>query len=162
MAHFAQLDENNKVINVIVIQNEFMIDENGNESEELGIERCKKFTDPNGKWIQTSYNNKFRGKFASIDGYYIEDLELFSYPKPYESWVFNEETLDWDAPISVPEDAPGLGQGYIWNESIINWELYPPVAMPDDAPAAFCYQWNVGTKSWELVELPQPIGIASA
>jgi len=160
MAHFAQLDEHNKVVNVIVIQNDLIVDENGNESEELGIERCKLYTDPNARWIQTSYNNNFRGKFASTDGYYIEDLDVFSYPKLYNSWVFNQETLNWDPPVAKPEDAPA-GQYYVWNENVVNWELYPPVAMPEDAPEGFYYQWNPEIESWELIEIPQPVGIAT-
>jgi hypothetical protein len=160
MAHFAQLDEHNKVVNVIVIQNDLIVDENGNESEELGIERCKLYTDPNARWIQTSYNNNFRGKLASIDGYYIEDLDVFSYPKLYNSWVFNQETLNWDPPVAKPEDAPA-GQYYVWNENVVNWELYPPVAMPEDAPEGFYYQWNPEIESWELIEIPQPVGIAT-
>jgi len=160
MAHFAQLDENNKVINVIVIQNEFLIDENGNESEELGIERCKEYSDPNSKWVQTSYNGKFRGKLASVGGYYIENLDLFSYPKIYNSWVFNQETLGWDAPIPIPQDAPS-GQYYVWDESIVNWKLYPPIPMPQDAPEGFYYDWDIETESWVLLEIPQPVGITT-
>jgi hypothetical protein len=160
MAHFAQLNENNQVINVIVIQNEFMVDENGNESEELGIERCKEYTNLNSKWVQTSYNGNFRGKFASIGGYYIENLDVFSYPKIYDSWVFNEDTLDWDAPIAKPENNP-IGQYYIWDENILNWKLHPSVAMPDDAPEGFYYQWNIETEFWELKQFPEPVGIAT-
>jgi len=160
MAHFAQLNENNKVINVIVIQNDLIIDENGNESEELGIERCKTYTDPNGRWIQTSYSNSFRGKFASINGYYIEDLDVFSLPRPYDSWIFNPETYYWDAPVEMPDDAPA-GQCYIWNENIANWELYPPVPMPNDAPEGSYYQWSTETESWELKQFPEPVGIAT-
>ena len=64
MAHFAQLDTDNKVINVIVVSNEDILDENGNESEALGIVFCQKFI--NGTWIQTSYNGNIRGKYAGI------------------------------------------------------------------------------------------------
>jgi hypothetical protein len=64
MAHFAQLDDDNKVINVIVVSNEDILDENGNESETLGIAFCQKFINSN--WVQTSYNGNFRGKYAGI------------------------------------------------------------------------------------------------
>jgi hypothetical protein len=67
MAHFAQLDKNNKVIRVVVIANEEIIDSNGKESEKLGIARCIKLFGL-GKWIQTSYNGNLRGTFAG-EGY---------------------------------------------------------------------------------------------
>jgi len=82
MAHFAELDENNYVIRVIVVDNNDILDENGEESEQLGIEFCQKLLD-GGKWRQTSYNahpykpDSFRGKYAAIGDYYDEELDRF-------------------------------------------------------------------------------------
>jgi hypothetical protein len=77
MAHFAKLDENNKVIEVIVVSNQDILDENGNESEGIGIEFCRMIQGPNTNWRQTSYNNTFRGRYAGIGMYYDEINDEF-------------------------------------------------------------------------------------
>lgn len=82
MAHFAQLDNDNKVINVIVVSNEDILDENGNESEALGIAFCQKFI--NGNWIQTSYNGNIRGKYAGIGDIYDAATDTFVSPPGVE------------------------------------------------------------------------------
>ena len=76
MAHFAQLDSNNKVIQVIVVGNNDCLDSNGNESEEVGIAFCKSILGDNTEWVQTSYNSTIRGKFARIGDTYnkVEDV----------------------------------------------------------------------------------------
>ncbi|NDC18779.1 MAG: hypothetical protein EBZ87_00715 [Microbacteriaceae bacterium] len=75
MAHFAELDENNKVIRIVVVKNEILLDENGSEKEELG----QKFLEEifGGRWIQTSYNAKFRGIFAGEGAFYDEVEDKF-------------------------------------------------------------------------------------
>lgn len=77
MAHFAKLDENNKVLEVIVISNNDMLDENGNESEEKGIEFCRMLHGPNTTWKQTSYNGSFRGILAGIGMTYDIENDIF-------------------------------------------------------------------------------------
>lgn len=77
MAHFAKLDENNKVIEVIVVSNDDILDDNGNESEEIGIEFCKMIQGQNTNWKQTSYNNTFRGRYAGIGMYYDQTIDEF-------------------------------------------------------------------------------------
>ena len=77
MAHFAKLDKNNKVVEVIVISNNDILDENGNESEEKGIKFCKKLYGENTNWKQTSYNNNFRGRYAGIGIYYDCTIDEF-------------------------------------------------------------------------------------
>ena len=77
MAHFAKLDENNKVIEVIVVSNQDILDENGNESEEIGIEFCRMIQGSNTNWRQTSYNNTFRCRYAGIGMYYDEINDEF-------------------------------------------------------------------------------------
>jgi hypothetical protein len=78
MAHFAELDESNKVINIIVVSNEDIKDQNGVESEEVGIDFCKSLFGENTRWIQTSYNANFRGMYAGINCTYdpIDDVFL--------------------------------------------------------------------------------------
>lgn len=77
MAHFARLDENNTVLEVIVIDNDDILDENGNESEEKGIVICQTILGPNTIWRQTSYNKSFRGAFASIGMIYDPEKDIF-------------------------------------------------------------------------------------
>jgi hypothetical protein len=119
MAHFAELNENNQVINVIVVGNNDCLDANGQESESVGIEFCKSLLGENTRWVQTSYNANFRKNYAGIG--YIYDLtrDAFISPSPYESWVLIEETCQWAAPIPYPDD----GQRYSWNETIKEWSV---------------------------------------
>lgn len=80
MAHFAQLDENNNVIIVIVINNEDLLDENGEEQESVGLEYIRTVLKDESKWVQTSYNNNFRGVFAGPGHKYDEELDIFVEP----------------------------------------------------------------------------------
>ena len=80
MAHFANLDENNKVIQVIVVSNNDIVDENGEENEEIGIQFCRMIQGQNTNWKQTSYNNNFRGRYAGIGMYYDEINDEFIEP----------------------------------------------------------------------------------
>ncbi len=77
MAHFAKLDENNKVIEVIVVSNDDILDENGDESEEVGIKFCRMIQGENTNWKQTSYNGNIRGRYAGIGMYYDETIDEF-------------------------------------------------------------------------------------
>lgn len=119
MAHFAQLDENNIVTQVIVVSNEDIKDMNGIESEEIGIGFCKKVLGSNTNWKQTSYNGNFRVRYAGIGFSYNEELDAFVPPKPYDSWILDEETVEWKAPIPYPDDTTGAE--YAWNEDIQSW-----------------------------------------
>lgn len=129
MAHFAQLDENNNVINVVKVLDEVILDENGNENEQIGINYLKTVVPGNYKWVQTSYNNKIRFRYAPIGGFYHEALNVFFYPKPFPSWVMNEIEYSWEAPVPKPEDRNGF---YLsWNEDILNWEYNEiPIVIP--------------------------------
>jgi hypothetical protein len=123
MAHFAQLDENNVVTQVIVVSNNELLDANGQESEELGIAFCQRLF--GGNWKQTSYNHNMRKRYAGIGYSYNAELDAFVPPKPYASWVLNNTEANWEAPVPLPSDA---GQGeppknYIWNEETTSWDL---------------------------------------
>lgn len=122
MAHFAKLDENNKVIEVQIIQNDRILDNNDNESEEIGIEICKREFGGT-KWIQTSYNGSFRGIYAGLGSYYLENEDIFTYPKPHDSFILDpEDHFYWIAPVERPSSNPE-GFVYVWNENIVDWEL---------------------------------------
>lgn len=115
MAHFAQLDDTNTVLQVIVVHNNELLDENGQESEAKGIAFCQTFL--GGQWIQTSYNGNIRKNYASIGCTYDEQRDAFIAPQPYPSWTLNEDTCRWECPVPIPTD--GL---YDWNEELQTWE----------------------------------------
>jgi hypothetical protein len=119
LAHFAQVDENNQVIQVIVVSNEDIKDVNGIESEEIGIGFCKKILGSNTNWIQTSYNSNFRVRYAGIGYSYNESLNAFVPPKPYDSWILNNDAVDWQSPIGLP---PKLTEEQIASKSFYKWE----------------------------------------
>ena len=128
MASFAKIGLNNKVIEVISVNNEVLKDSSNIEREELGIQFLNElYKWP--IWKQTSYNTKagihnnggtpFRKNHAGIGYTYDEDRDAFIPKKPYNSWILNEQTCNWEAPIAYPTD----GQRYQWNEQIQNWEV---------------------------------------
>ena len=118
MAHFAKLDENNVVTQVIVVSNEDITDPHtGQEDEILGIAFCKKLL--GGNWKQTSYNNSIRVRYAGIGYTYNAALDAFVPPKPFESWVLVNETADWQSPIGP---APELTQEQIDARSFYRWD----------------------------------------
>ena len=115
MAHFAQLDENNVVINVIVVHNNELMD-GADESEAKGIQFCKDHYGQDTVWVQTSYNNNFRKRYAGQGFIYDAVRDAFISPQPYPSWSLDEETLDWVPPIPMPTDAI-----YRWDEETQAW-----------------------------------------
>jgi len=128
MASFAKIGLNNKVIEVLSVVNEVLHDSNGVEQENIGIDFLTKLTGWS-IWKQTSYNTRggvhklsgtpFRKNHASIGMTYDEDRDAFIPPKPFNSWVLNEETCLWEAPVVKPND----GQIYSWNEETKQWDL---------------------------------------
>jgi len=120
MAHFAQLDNNNIVIQVIVVNNNELLNQDGDEIEQKGIDFCESLFGQDTKWIQTSYNANFRKNYACVGGTYSKELDAFIAPKPYNSWILNETTYVWEAPISKPDQ----DKFYVWNELTISWEEF--------------------------------------
>jgi len=114
MAHFAQINEENIVIQIIVVANQELF-ENGIESEAKGIAFCQSLF--SGEWKQTSYNGNIRKNYAGIGYKYDNQRDAFIPPKPYSSWTLNEETCRWDAPVAYPTD----GKIYIWDEPTLSW-----------------------------------------
>ncbi len=119
MAHFAQIDENNIVKQVIVITNEDCGDLEFPESEIVGQNFISSIG-LTGTWKQTSYNSNFRKRYAGLDDTYDEIRDAFLPPKPFSSWLLNEETCLWEAPIERPSD----GKVYTWNEDGQSWVEY--------------------------------------
>jgi len=122
MAHFAKIGINNIVTQVLVVANRETMDSNGVEHESIGVNFLKNLTGHE-TWVQTSYNNKFRKNYAGIGYTYDEDKDAFIPPKPFNSWILNEDTCLWNAPVSMPTEQLEDNQYYFWNESIINWEI---------------------------------------
>ena len=114
MAHFAKL-ENNVVTQVIVVSNQDILDEQGQESEQKGIDFCSNLL--GGTWKQTSYNAKIRKNYAGIGYTYDEGRDAFIPPKPFDSWLLDEDTCQWKAPVDYPTD----GKRYTWNEETTSW-----------------------------------------
>ena len=128
MAYFAKLDDFNKVTQVLSVSND-VITEDGIEREELGqIFLRELFNEPNAVWKQTSYNTNmgvhnlgktpFRKNHAGIGYTYDENRDAFISPKPFNSWILNDNTCVWEPPIQMPED----GGVYDWNEDTLSWE----------------------------------------
>jgi hypothetical protein len=117
MAHFAELDNDNNVIQVIVVNNNDILDENGNESEEVGINFCTQLL--GGIWKQTSFNGAFRKNYAGIGYKYDQDRDAFIAPKPFNKWVLDEDTCKWESPVPRPSDE----QKYTWNDESGEWEI---------------------------------------
>jgi len=115
MAHFAKL-ENNIVTNVIVVSNQDILDENGQESEQKGIDFCSNLL--GGTWKQTSYNAKIRKNYAGIGYIYNETLDAFIPPQPFASWILDETKAQWKAPVDMPTD----DKMYSWDEATTSWK----------------------------------------
>jgi hypothetical protein len=109
MAHFVELDENNIVTQVLVTDNDYP-----NEGYDWLVETF------GGTWVQTSYNATIRKNFAGIGFSYDETRDAFIPPKPFESWLLNEDTCIWEAPKPYPTDE----KPYNWDEESQEWIEY--------------------------------------
>jgi hypothetical protein len=115
MATFALVDEDNIVVKTIVINNDVITDKNGVEQESLGIDFCNTIFKEKGRWVQTSFNHRFR-KQCAYEGYtYDSKADVFIAPQPYASWILNEY-YDWVSPLPKPEGY------YWWSEENLSWE----------------------------------------
>jgi len=130
MAHFAKLGTENIVLQIVVLSNNAILDEDGKESEQIGMDFLNNLYKTNDVWKQTSYNTfggvhkldgtPLRKNYAGIGYTYDETRDAFIVPKPYSSWTLNEDTCIWEAPSAKPDD----GKRYEWNEETISWIEY--------------------------------------
>jgi len=116
MAHFAKLNNENIVEQVLVVNNVVLLKADGTESELKG-KQFLNATFGNDKWVQTSYNGTTRKNYAGIGFTYDSERDAFISPKPYNSFLLNEETCRWEAPIEYPTD----DKMYSWSEEELNW-----------------------------------------
>jgi len=128
MAHFAKIGEGNIVTKVHVLAN-YIIMKDGEENEQQGVEFLQNLHGNRDLYIQTSYNNNFRKNYAGVGYTYDPDRDAFIPPQPYPSWVLNEDTCRWEAPVPYP---------------YVDW-----VNADDDK---MCYRWNEPTMSWIIYE----------
>jgi hypothetical protein len=161
MAHFAELDNNNIVLGIIVVDNKDILDENGQEQEYIGINFLKTLFGQDKIYVQTSYNSKFRKQYAGIGFYYDHNKDIFIEKKPYTSWILDNFN-NWTAPVPKPDET----KPYSWDENDRQWfydpgpQPYPswainqntgiweaPIAMPQDADVVD-YQWDELEQSW--------------
>ena len=122
MAHFAKLGVGNKIIEVAVVSNDIAI------TEQAGIDFLNNLYGSRDVWKQTSYNENIRKNYAAVGYTYDQTRDAFISPKPYNSWVLNETTCLWEAPVIKPD----LTQTQIDNKNY--------------------YSWNEETKQWDLNE----------
>jgi hypothetical protein len=115
MAHFAEIDSNNVVLRVVVVDNKDTSTPDGTEVESIGVAFCQRLF--GGNWLKTSYNGNVRKNYAGIGYTYNAGLNAFVPPKPYASWVLNNDTAQWDAPTPMPTD----GKMYSWDEATTSW-----------------------------------------
>ena len=123
MAHFAKINNSNIVEKVIVVSNDVAT------TEQAGVDFINNLYKTNDVWKQTSYNTyggvhklggtPFRKNYAGINFIYDQTKDAFIEPQPFNSWILNESTCLWEAPVAYPND----GQDYIWNEENQNWDV---------------------------------------
>mgnify|MGYP003641419944 FL=1 len=123
MAHFAKLGKGNKILTVVAVHN------NVATTEQAGIDFLNNLYNTRDVWKQTSYNTHggvhllggtpFRKNYAIIGGKYNESKDAFISPQPFASWILNETTCNWEAPVAKPDD----GQEYKWNEATTTWDV---------------------------------------
>jgi len=124
MAHFARLDANNIVTEIVVVNNDVIKDSNNTEQENLGVAFCKQLYGADTNWKQTSYNGSFRVRYATIGGYYHETSDAFlNSPQPYPSWTLDLRTHLWMSPVPHPwsTDKKNFAFNYEWDEESLNW-----------------------------------------
>ena len=102
MAYFAELNSENIILRVISVADKDTADADGNEVESIGIAFCKSLCGSDTNWIQTSYNNNIRVRYAGIGYKYHSDRNAFIPAQPFPSWVINNTTIDWESPIAEP------------------------------------------------------------
>lgn len=118
MAHFAKI-ENNIVVDIHVVDNINLLDENGIEQEQIGINYLKSLWG-NQRFVQCSYNGNIRKRYPGIGYSYDETNNVFLTPKPFASWILNEN-FDWVAPVEMP--VVEFPQEAFWNEETLSWDV---------------------------------------
>ena len=117
MAHFARVNTDWVVEQVIVVNNDVLLNEQGIECDWLGEQFCQQLYGAHTQWIQTSYNGNKYKNFAGVGYTFDPYRHAFIPPQPFASWTLNEETCQWDPPTSYPND----NHPYAWEEALLSW-----------------------------------------
>jgi len=149
MAHFALINKSNNIVeNVIVIANEEILDENGNEQESLGVEICKRHFGENYNYLQCSYNDRIRGKYPAIGETYDQEIDAFMPVKPFDYFVFDENNWEW-VPPNRPQETEKMildDVNYTWSFSSKEWVPTPinfnPPSLTEDEVENYYYYWD--------------------
>ena len=145
MAHFAELNKDNKVLRVLVFDNNDVNAHGGDQSEEAAEYIKSSFGNSKDgvKWVQTSYNSNFRKQYAGVGFTYNPTADVFISPQPYPSWSLNQTTWDWDPPIAYPTvtTVDNNQIGIYWDESGQVW-LARNLLNDNE------YTWDVNTSTW--------------
>lgn len=128
MSHFAQLDEDNMVLQILVVANEVLLDEDGNEVEQKGIDFCKSLIGEDTNWIQASYNGTIRKIYPAVGDSYDEAQDAFIPRKPFDSWVWDSTEWTWTPPVPMPTTEPNGNAVWRWSEINQEWREFDPNA----------------------------------
>ena len=116
MAHFAKLDDNNNVIDIVVVNNDTL---DSNNEEASGIAFLTEWSNGYTNWKQTSYNGSIRANYAGVGYKYDKDFDVFIAPQPFPSWKLNYTTFKWEPPIPKPDSVEGFR--WTWSEYNKEW-----------------------------------------
>ena len=159
MSHFAEIDDNNTVLRVVVVSDTDTTDTDGVEVESIGAQFCTDLL--GGTWIQTSYNRNMRTRYAGIGCTYDEARDVFISVQPFPSWVLDDATTEWVPPVPMID-------GYLWDEDTVAWvqpdSPYPSWVWSDEirvweppTPNTNAgYVWDEDTTSWVQPDSPYP------
>ena len=153
MAHFAELNSSNEVLQVIVISNEDVDANGGDESSqaETFVATIVPYGTGGAAWKQTSYNNNFRKQYAGIGYSYDSSKDMFITPQPYPSWSLDSND-DWQSPVPVPTvtEIGGLPVYTSWDEPNLQW-LGQTVNFDTDPATTTNYTWDASNLAWDAV-----------
>jgi hypothetical protein len=146
MAHFARLDKDNVVVQVIVVGNDDIKDSDGNESEAIGIKFCQELYGNKANWIQTSYNSRIRFRYAGIGAIYDQINDVFLAPQPFQSFTLNKTTWNWEPPVPYPDELMNGGHG---SQPNFEGEILTLRFFTADHGEYVTYGWDEASTSWE-------------
>lgn len=150
MAHFAELNEDNIVVSVLVVSNDVLLNDNGEEQESLGVSLLNNLYG-HSRWKQCSYNSNFRARYPGIGSEYLPEINVFAESIPYPSWTLNRSTGLCEAPVAEP-DYNSTTHFIFWDEENLQWITRPN--FPEHNAETHYLEWNEETEQWNIVEIP--------
>ena len=151
MAHFAELNENNIVLSVVVVNNDVLLNDNGEEYEPLGVSFLNDLYG-HSRWKQCSYNGNFRARYPGIGAEYLPEIDVFAEVLPYPSWTLNRSTGLCEAPVAKP-DYDETTHFIFWDEENLQWIIRPN--LPEYDSDTHYLEWNEETEQWDIIERPE-------